>query len=221
MNVLEIYKQLVPFLGKVLGNNCKIILFDLTRNKEEVIAIANGTLEGKGIGAPLTDLARSFIEKGVWKHQDYVTNFVGRTKDGVLLRSSNFFIKEKGRLIGLLCINISVEAYQNISRDILRLSGLPEDIFAVSPSDIPVEHISETTTNAADAARQVICDLYGSMGADRLTQAERLEIIRVLKSKDVFLIKGSVSQVASVLKCSDASIYRYLSTISKQDRETQ
>ena len=215
MKILDVYKQMVPFLGEVLGENCKVILFDLTHKKEEVIAIANGTLEGKGVGAPLTDLARSIIKKGTWKHQDYITNFIGRTKDGVLLRSSDFFIKEDDHLVGLLCINMNVEAYQNISRDILRLSGLPEDIFTISTKDIQVEHLSETTTNASDSARQAIHELYGSIEADRLTQKERMEVIKALKAKDVFLIKGSVSQVAAVLKCSEASIYRYLSAISK------
>ena len=93
MKSLELYKQLVPFLGEVLGKNSKIVLFDLSQKKEQVIAIANGTLEGQGIGAPLTDLARSIIKKESWKNQDYMTNFLGRTQDGQLLRSSNLFIK--------------------------------------------------------------------------------------------------------------------------------
>lgn len=219
MKILDIYKQMVPFLGEALGSNCKIVLFDLTQKKEEVIAIANGTLDGKGIGAPLTDLARSIIKKGTWKEQDYITNFLGRTRDGHLLRSSNLFIKEDGHLLGMLCLNINVEAYQNISRDILRLSGLPEDFFTISPKEIEVEQLSETITNAAEATRFTIHDLYGQIEADRLTQSEKLEIIKSLKKKDIFLIKGSVSQVAAELKCSEASIYRYLSTIAKQPQD--
>lgn len=219
MKILDIYRQMVPFLGEILGENCKIVLFDLTQKKEQVIAIANGTLEGKGIGAPLTDLARSIIKKDIWKQKDYITNFLGRTRDGQLLRSSDYFIKEDGRLVGLLCININVEAYQNISRDILRLSGLPEDFFTISPKEIEVEQLSETITNAAEAARFAIHDLYGQIDIDRLTQDEKLEIVKVLKKKDIFLIKGSVSQVAAALKCSEASIYRYLTKINRQSQE--
>lgn len=219
MKQLDIYKQIVPFLGEALGANCKVVLFDLTEKEEQVIAIANGTLDGKGIGAPLTDLARSIIKKGTWKQQDYITNFLGRTRDGQLLRSSNYFIKENGRLVGMLCININVEPFQSISRDILRLSGLPEDFFTISPKDIEVEQLSETITNVAETTRFTIHDLYGQIEADRLTQAEKLEIVKALKKKDIFLIKGSVSQVASALKCSEASIYRYLSTITKQSQD--
>ncbi|MBS5603971.1 MULTISPECIES: helix-turn-helix transcriptional regulator [Enterocloster] len=216
MKSLELYKQLVPFLGEVLGKNSKIVLFDLSQKKEQVIAIANGTLEGQGIGAPLTDLARSIIKKESWKNQDYMTNFLGRTQDGQLLRSSNLFIKENGKLVGLLCINSNIEEYQRISRDVLRLSGLPEDFFTISPQPVEVEHLSETITNAGEITRFTIRDLYGQIEVDRLTQTEKLEIIKALKKKDIFLIKGSVSQVAAALKCSEASIYRYLSTIAKQ-----
>lgn len=145
-----------------------------------------------------------------------MTNFLGRTQDGQLLRSSNLFIKENGKLVGLLCINSNIEEYQRISRDVLRLSGLPEDFFTISPQPVEVEHLSETITNAGEITRFTIRDLYGQIEVDRLTQTEKLEIIKALKKKDIFLIKGSVSQVAAALKCSEASIYRYLSTIAKQ-----
>ena len=122
--MLETYKKLVDFLGLILGEHCKIVLFDLMLSPPAVVAIANGTMEGgKGIGAPLTRVARDIIESGEWKNCDYKSEFLGRTRNGELLKSSYFFIKDSGRLIGMLSINSSATQYQRLCQEILRLGG--------------------------------------------------------------------------------------------------
>ena len=218
MKLLENYKLLVSFLGEAMGENCKVVLYDLTQKKGQVIAIAGGTLEGQGIGAPLTDIARSFIKQEIWKEKDYVSNFLARTRDGKLMRSSTFFIKEDNRLIGLLCMNINMETYQKLSEAILSLSGLPHDFFTIAQKETASEPVSEAITNVTEAACAAIHELYGQIDSDRLTQSEKMEVIKVLKKKEIFLIKGAVSQISTVLKCSEASIYRYLSTINKLEQ---
>ena len=42
--MLETYKKLVDFLGLILGEHCKIVLFDLRLSPPTVVAIANGTM---------------------------------------------------------------------------------------------------------------------------------------------------------------------------------
>ena len=54
------------------------------------------------------------------------------------------------------------------------------------------------------------------MPADRLTSDERLQIISALEAGGIFLLKGSVKDVAAGLACSQASVYRYLSQIRNE-----
>lgn len=53
--------------------------------------------------------------------------------------------------------------------------------------------------------------------ADRLTPDERVQIIGALEAGGIFLLKGAVKDVADALHCSQASVYRYLSQIKKED----
>ena len=53
--------------------------------------------------------------------------------------------------------------------------------------------------------------------ADRLTPDERMQIIASLENGGIFLLKGAVKDVADALHCSQASVYRYLSQIKKDD----
>lgn len=40
MNILDIYKGLVPFLGEALGKDCEVVLHDFREPGHSVIAIA-------------------------------------------------------------------------------------------------------------------------------------------------------------------------------------
>ena len=56
--------------------------------------------------------------------------------------------------------------------------------------------------------------------AERLTPEERLNVIAALESSGTFLLKGAVKSAAISLHCSQASIYRYLSQVKKQEGGT-
>lgn len=95
--MLETYKKLVDFLGLILGEHCKIVLFDLRLSPPTVVAIANGTMEGgKGIGAPLTRVARDIIDSGEWKTCDYKSEFLGRTRQRRITEILLFFYQGRG-----------------------------------------------------------------------------------------------------------------------------
>ena len=49
------------------------------------------------------------------------------------------------------------------------------------------------------------------------SQAEVDEFIASLETGGIFLLKGAVKDVADALHCSQASVYRYLSQIKKED----
>ena len=56
-DLIRRYSLLVEFLGRILGPDYEIVLHDLSRKQPSVIAIANGQISGRTIGAPLTNVA--------------------------------------------------------------------------------------------------------------------------------------------------------------------
>lgn len=208
------FEQLVYFIGESLGEHCEVVLQNCSKGC--IDTIVNGHISGRKVGAPLTDLAKRIIENNDWEEYDYITGYEGRTQDGKLLRSSTFFIKDNGKLIGMLCINLDTSHYSKISELILGLGGLAMSGKAVL---IGNEHDSnqETFVNSIeDSYTSIIKNLYGNEIPDNFTQDDRLNIIQHLDEKEIFEIKTAISYIAPKLKCSESSVYRYLQKVRKE-----
>lgn len=220
-DIMKHYEVLTNFLGNVLSDNYEIALLDLREGKRCITAIANGQNSGRTVGAPLTDLALKIIKEGIWKKEPYLLNYSGLTKDNRPLISSTFFIKEGQELLGMLCLNVDTQIYQQLCQSILKLGGLSIDSPSSKFIDLPVEHTETFTNDIGDIIASAMPDyiMENRIPADRLTQDEKISIVKQLNEKGVFMIKGAVSEAALKLNCSDATIYRYLSKISKQEQK--
>lgn len=75
MNILDIYKGLVPFLGEALGKDCEVVLHDFREPGHSVIviAIANGNISGRHVGAPVTDFILKLLQMDKKQHQQSET----------------------------------------------------------------------------------------------------------------------------------------------------
>lgn len=213
---LEQYKILVEFLGTVLGGDYEVALHDLRDGNNTIIAIANGHVSGRKIGAPLTNLALKAIANREYERQEYIVGYQGTASNNVRLRSSTMFIKDdKGKPIGLLCINYSTAHCIGAANAVLSLCGLPP-----IPSEIDEQNTTEPATenfvgSVPDAVRDAIKDVVGdtAIPASRLTMEEKIQIVDELNQSGLFYLKGAVSEVAAQLSSSEATIYRYLSKL--------
>ena len=218
--LLRQYVKLTEFLGAALGPDYEVALHDLTDKDRSIIAIANGYISGREIGAPLTNMALGVLKDESYEWQDYRLHYSGVSVTGNLLRSSTMFIKEGGKLIGMLCINFDDSRYQAFAREVLTLCH-PNQFFQAltQPEEVPADALRpETFRNSTEAVTQdAVAHELERLGvpADRLTSEERLRIIAALDASGIFLLKGAVKDVAACLGCSQASVYRYLSQIKK------
>ena len=86
------YLPMAAFLSAVCGDNFEVILHDVSEPETSVVAIFNGHLSGRKVGDPMTELARSLVREEVYREQDFVSNYEGRTRDGKQFVSSTYFI---------------------------------------------------------------------------------------------------------------------------------
>ena len=219
-SLLRQYVKLTEFLGAALGPDYEVALHDLTDKNRSIIAIVNGYISGREIGAPLTNMALSVLKDESYEWQDYRLHYSGVSAAGNTLRSSTMFIKEDGRLIGMLCINFDDSRYQSFARQVLTLCHPNQYFRALTQPEEEGENPSrpETFRNSTEAvAQDAIAHELERLGvpAERLTSEERLQIIAALEESGLFLLKGAVKDVAAGLGCSQASVYRYLSQIRK------
>ena len=195
--------------------------------RKQIIAIANSHISGRKLGAPLTNMSLSILRDKSYEHTDYHLHYYSINVNGKDLRSSTFFIKDNGKLIGLLCINFGDSRCQNICDRILSLCHPDLFVTDVLPQagatwdealeDCPA---AEKFCNSADAvAVDAINWELERMGVTpkQLTPEKRLQVIAALESGGLFLLKGAVKSAAASLQCSPASVYRYITQIKNSD----
>ena len=195
--------------------------------RKQIIAIANSHISGRKLGAPLTNMSLSILRDKSYERMDYHLHYYSINVNGKDLRSSTFFIKDSGELIGLLCINFDDSRYRDVCDRILSLCHPDLFVTDVLPQagatwdealeDCPA---AEKFCNSADAvAVDAINWELNRMGvtSKQLTPGKRLQVITALEAGGLFLLKGAVKSAAASLHCSPASVYRYITQIKNSD----
>lgn len=212
------YIELAEFLHLTLGSEYEIILHDLEDKNHSIVYLANGHISGRSKENPATDSTIRFIEDQTAAENDYIISHKGFTKNNKVIRSSSFFIKdENNKLIGMLCINFNGSNYVNLAKSLLRLTHMENasiETETLASSDFKDEGENQISL-AADSLLDDLLD-FSDMPADRLNQIEKINIVRELNQKGVFMLKGAVSEVASKLGVSEATLYRYIRTVAKE-----
>ena len=226
--LLSHYIKLTEFLGHALGPDYEVALHDLTDKNRSIIAIANSHVSGRQVGAPLTNVALKILMDQSYEESDYRLHYRGVSAEGKTLRSSTLFIKHGGQLIGMLCINFDDSRYQAVGEEILRLCHpdsfvetnfqlIDDQVRETPPTLSPAESFHNSIDAVASDAVNRALSILG-VTADRLTPEERVQIIEQLEAGGIFLLKGAVKDVADALQCSQASVYRYLSQVKKDEQ---
>lgn len=203
--VLQTYIELVPFLSKVLGEGTEIVVHDVTHPKRSLVAIAN-PLSGRVLGSPMTDLGKEIMERGLHTKEDFIANYDGSAKN-INFVSSTYFIKNEGRLIGMMCCNRNASASKELVNNLL--SFLEQHNL-----DIPnnSEYHENLDSKVEDYVETRIAQAIGLSGVapERLKAKEKASIVQKLNDNGVLKIKGAVEETAKQLYVSIPTIYRYL-----------
>lgn len=209
------YIHLVPFLGSVLGEQSEVILYSFEDLDHSVIALYNGHISGREIGDPVTSFALSKLKDKGKEGPPYYLNYLSLSKNNTPLRSSSLFILDKqGSPKGMLCINTDVSKYQQAADLLQQLAFMP----SITESKNNPEDSERLIASPKEMILSIVDEVTLALGisADRLTATEKVEIVRRLNEEGFFLMKGAVAQTASILGSSEATIYRYLSSVNKE-----
>lgn len=206
--VLDLFLPWVDFLAEMAGPGCEVVLHDVSNPEKSIIAIRNGYHSGRDLGFPLTDLSREIIDSEIYKTQDYLANYYGVGKEKNF-SSNTFFIKNKDKLIGLLCINrdlsVALEMENVIQRMIQQFNLIVPDDPDYSESLVPQMDMEKMLT---DRIHSVISE-YGMLPS-RMRLKEKVAIVHKLKDQGVLKMKGAVAEIARQLQISEPTVYRYI-----------
>lgn len=203
--LLQVYVDFAPFLSKVLGPGCEVVVHDAKDYDHSLIYIEN-SLSGRSIGDPMTELARNIMESFQDSEENYLTNYIGHVKNTEFL-DSTYFIKNQGRIIGFLCINKDMDGVKELHNSV---SALLRTFNLCLPEE---SDYSETLEGLVDdVMRERIekaIDQTGILPA-RMSPEERVQVIATLRESGVLTMKGAITELAVQLGVSVPTIYRYM-----------
>lgn len=196
------------------GTNCEVALHDLRKPQSSLIAIF-GQITKRKIGAPITNYVLSLLHKyGDNVKDSYI--YESSTTDGRKLKSSTIFLRNiEGVVIGCLCINFCVDSF-------VKLTNIIEDFCSLEDnSEATDEYFGCDISEMVENILEIIL-LRHKYGVIEMERTEKLEIVKELESRGLFLVKGSVDLVAKKLKISKFTLYSYIDevkSVKKDDRE--
>ena len=210
---LDRYIPVTEFIAEMMGPDTEVILYSVT--DRSVYYVINPMDEEMVVGSGLRSLERRFLENRVYDHESFVVNYRALSKHRNKLKSATLFLRGDNRqLIAMLTVNANVDRLVEL-RDMLNemVSGhRPYDnqhgTSFYNSFEVSVEGIVSTTIRKE-------LDKY-KVPPDRLSQQEKIEIVRCLDQQGIFLVKGAIVEVAKSLQTTETTIYRYLNKLSNK-----
>lgn len=211
---LDAILPLMHFFSEMLGPDAEIILYDV--DDRVVYQVLNPMDDEMIPGSEMRSLERSLLDSKAYEKEDFIVNYRALSRSKHKLKSATFFLKNnpERQLKGMITVNINVERLVEL-RDALNvmISGYrPYEAPAKSPFynsfEVSVEGL------VSSAIREEL-DRFG-VEPTRLSYQEKMEMVRSLDEKGIFLVKGAIAELASALKTTETSIYRYLNKLQEQ-----
>jgi predicted transcriptional regulator YheO len=203
---LKKYVPIANLIAKTFGKNCEVIIHDLSTPKNSVVYTVNNHITGREIGQSFDHLVKQVLLSKKF-NGDYVANYLTVTADGREIKSSTALLKDlKNNVIGALCVNCDLESMKN-------MKVFLDEFLAVEKEEI--ENDMESFGDIIEMADHLIDRIIASNGLKKLKRKDKIELIRFMEQKGIFLIKGAIEKVAEKLDISKVTVYSYLDEIKK------
>lgn len=226
--LIAVFTAVVEQLGHTLPKSYELVLHDLSKLPNSIVAIS-GEVTNRAVGDPATDLLLKQAASGKFENRHaYDTQL----SDGRKLRSSTMIIEDvSGNPVAALCTNADLsiaEQLQEVTNRVFAAIGVPSGV-SVAPVSQPQASIElpGSSPNGDEAfvhdvdelASYLINSSITNVGVpvDLMQKQHKVEIVRDLKARGLFMLKDSVQLIAGELGVTRFTIYNYLNQIAEEE----
>ncbi|MGE4298758.1 MAG: transcriptional regulator [Desulfovibrionaceae bacterium] len=202
--LIETMKRIADGVASVLGRHCEVVIHDFANLDRSLVHIA-GNVTNRVIGAPITDLAYKRYKDARDAAED-LHGYRTVSGNGRVLRSSTSFLRnDAGKVIGCFCVNFDMT-------DFLNAKALLDDFTQFEDESEGGERFANAFNETVEALIDEAVTAIGRQPAT-MERESRLDLVERLDSRDVFLFKGAVNQVARLFGVSRYTVYNYLKEV--------
>jgi predicted transcriptional regulator YheO len=202
---LTFYKQLARALARQFGDNCEIVLHDLTSDNIEhsVVLVENGHVTHRTVGDGPSHVVLETLKNHTSIPEDHLA-YLTKTSDGRILRSSTIYIPDEAnrKVAGILSINYDITGLLMAEQSIKSLTSNEEA--AREP-----EHIPQNVNDLLDDLIYQSVELVGKPVA-MMTKDDKVRAIQFLNDAGAFLITKSGDKISSFFGISKYTLYSYI-----------
>lgn len=211
---MEVHKKLQSFIpvakliANTFGKNCEVVLHDFSKPESSVVYTENNHVTGRRVGQSFDSLVKNVLLSKDFK-EDLLVNYIKKSMKDKRIKSSTALIRdENDKVIGSICVNYAMD-------EMLAIKEYIEDFTIAIEEDIDKE--VEVFPNVYEVVDDLIDKIIKGHKIEKLKRTDKVDIVRFMDEKGIFLIKGAIDKVAEKLNVSKVTIYSYLDEIKKQE----
>lgn len=200
------YITAAKMIAKTFGRNCEVVVHDLTTPQNSVIFAVNNHVTGRKVGQSFDHLIREVLLSGQF-NEDFVAGYETSDHNKESIKSSTSLIRDgSGKVKGALCINYRLNSLSHVREFV-------EDMMTFGEETKPTAEVQRD--NVVEIADEIIDSIIKGYDVEHLKRKEKIQIVKFMDEKGIFLIKGAIDKVAEKLNTSRVTIYSYLDEIKK------
>ncbi len=205
--ILKSYIPTANMIAKTFGDNCEVVIHDLSTPKNSVIYVVNGSVTGRKAGQTFEHLIQEVLLNRNF-HDDTTVNYMIETESGKKIKSSSALIRDNvNKVIGMLCINYDMTLTYDLQSYLTNFIPNNNEQHAISNE----ESFEEIMT----IIDQLIDNILADLDLNNMNRQDNISVIKFMEKKGVFLVKGAIDKVADRMGISKVTIYSYLDEIKK------
>lgn len=191
-------------VAEMFGPACETLVQDMSRADHPILSIYNGQVSGREVGSTLDILGSDKLLDATAQAADFV-NLYATTTNGQQIKSSTFHLMGEGYNLAL-GINFDYTSLAYASRTLLGLTSADADLQ------------SALWTGGAGQLHQIFEECLSALGkpAEELGKKDRMKLVALMDQKNAFSFRKSVPYVASRLRVSRYTVYKYLDELAAE-----
>lgn len=202
---LDFYKRLAKALAAEFGENCEVLVHDLTGDDPEhtIVAIENGHVSQRQQGDGPSQVALEAMQAEHPEELQDRTGYLLKTRDGRILKSSTVYIRgEREKIEGIFSINHDITDLIMAQKAVDSL--LHHDEEKKEPRAIP-QNVNELLEDLIEQSVEAVGKPVAMMN-----KADKIQAIDFLNKAGAFLVTKSGDKISRYFGISKYTLYAYL-----------
>ncbi len=206
---LALLKRISCAITAQFGNNCEVLVHDLTGDDPErtIVAIENGHVSHRSLGSGPSHIVLEAMQEG--QALEDRLHYLTKTSDGRILRSSTVYIRNAaGKPIGIFAINYDLT-------DLMMAQSIVNALVN-DGSQNQIQSIPTNINELLDDLLEQSVRLVGKPVA-LMNKEDRIKAISFLNEAGAMLVTKGGDKIANYFGISKFTLYSYLDNINNAD----